>query len=101
VLGAGRLWDGKRQAVSYLEERLASLWKINLERKKSEIALRAEKLEALSPLRVLRRGYCVAESGGVLVASVDDAEIGAPLSITLSDGKISAVVQNKEKLSHE
>ena len=100
LLGSGRLFDSKRQKISYLSEKMQSAMKMHLERKNSEIALRAQKLEALSPLRVLGRGYCVAESRGALVASVEDAAIGDPLSITLSDGKISAVVQNKEKFLH-
>ena len=101
LLGSGRLFEGKRQTLSHLAEKLQSALKINLERKGNEIALRAEKLEALSPLRVLGRGYCVAESNGSVVSSVESAAIGAPLSITLSDGKISAVVQDKEKFSNE
>ena len=101
MLGAGRLFEGKRQTLSHLTEKLQSALKINLERKGNEIALRAEKIEALSPLRVLGRGYCVAESNGSIISSVESAVIGASLSITLSDGKISALVQDKEKFSNE
>ncbi len=100
LLADGRLLDGRRQTLFHLSEKIKTAARMDFERKRAELSARAEKLEALSPLRVLRRGYCVAESEGGVLTSVDGAAIGAHLHLTLSDGKISAVVQEKEKHSN-
>ncbi len=97
LLGKGRLLDGKRQTLLYLSEKIKNAARTDFDRKRAELSVKAEKLEALSPLRVLCRGYCVAESEGSVLTSVDGVAVGAPLQLTLSDGKISAVVQEKEK----
>ena len=100
LLGEGRILEGKRQALSRLQEKIEAIAKIDFERRKTDISKKAEKLEALSPLRVLHRGYCVAEDEDGVLASVERAEIGKTLNLTLSDGKISATIQTKEKRSH-
>lgn len=100
LLGEGRLLEGKQQALSRLQEKIEATAKIDFERRKTDISQKAGKLEALSPLHVLRRGYCIAEDEEGVLASVDRAEIGKALTLTLSDGKISATIQTKERCSH-
>ena len=101
LMGKGRMLDGKKQALLHLSERINLAVRMNLERKKAEIGAKAEKLEALSPLRVLRRGYCVAEAKGNVLTSVERISVGDPLSLTFLDGKILATVQEKENGSNE
>ena len=50
------------------------------------------KLEALSPLSVLTRGYSVAQRDGKTVRSSSDVGVGDVITVRLSDGKISATV---------
>lgn len=53
----------------------------------------AAKLDALSPLKVLTRGYAMVETGeGTLVHSVKQVAPGDPMSITLGDGSMTATV---------
>ena len=53
------------------------------------------KLEALNPLSVMARGYSVAQKDDRTVASVSDVSIGDVITVRLSDGKISATVNEK------
>lgn len=51
------------------------------------------KLDALSPLKVLARGYAVVRTGEeTVVRSVNQLAPGAPIAITLSDGQVRATV---------
>ncbi|MCD7935208.1 MAG: exodeoxyribonuclease VII large subunit [Oscillospiraceae bacterium] len=58
----------------------------------------AASLDALSPLKVLSRGYAVAEDGaGCVVRSVDDVASGAPLRVIVPDGVLHCAVKDKER----
>lgn len=53
-------------------------------------------LDALSPLKVLKRGYSFTEdSRGNVISSVDKIEIGHDIDVTLTDGRLTAVVKDK------
>jgi exodeoxyribonuclease VII large subunit len=67
------------------------------ERAKSRFCLLVGKLDALSPLNILSRGYSIAKSEekGTIVKSVNDVEVGNNLEISLKDGKIYCEVKNK------
>ncbi len=55
------------------------------------------KLDAMSPLKVLTRGYSMAQNeAGEVVRSVFQVELGERVTISLSDGKLSATVMKKE-----
>ena len=54
------------------------------------------KLEALSPLAVLARGYArVTTENERNLTSVDDVKVGDTITIHLKDGKLTAAVTNK------
>ena len=77
-----RLGHGLSASVSGQRERFARL---------------AAALDALSPLKVLGRGYAIAQKGdGSVIASVRDACPGESFSLRLSDGQVDCVVQKKE-----
>jgi exodeoxyribonuclease VII large subunit len=50
------------------------------------------RLQALSPLAVLERGFSVLYSGGAHVRSVHDVKVGEPLEVRVVDGVIAGVV---------
>ena len=51
----------------------------------------------MSPLKVLSRGYAMAQNqNGEVVRSVKQVELGERITVTFSDGKLSATVMNKE-----
>lgn len=61
-----------------------------LERRRLSIAAAAGKLDALSPLATLRRGYSVARSEtGSVLRSVQDFTPGQPFELRVRDGEVS------------
>ena len=61
------------------------------------IALTA-KLDAMSPLKVLTRGYAMTQAAdGTVVRSVKQVEAGERITVSLSDGKLSATVMDKKE----
>ena len=65
--------------------------------KTNEIALRAALLDSVSPLKILSRGYCVAQNNNMTVTSVDMVENGDLLKLIFSDGTVDTAVIGKEK----
>ena len=66
-------------------------------KRRAAVSIAAQKLEALSPIKVLRRGYCVAHSGAEAVGSVNQISVGDSLSLSFWDGEVFATVMKKEK----
>ncbi len=61
--------------------------------KKSQFAMLAGKLDALSPLKVLERGYTVVKSSeGYIVSRLEQVNIGDALEVSLKDGKVDCKV---------
>ena len=52
----------------------------------------AGKLNALSPLGVISRGYALAERHGKVVTKVKDISVNDEISVRLSDGTLKAKV---------
>lgn len=66
---------------------------IKIEKYKSMCVKNIAKIDALSPLKTLTRGYSVVQNEtGHVIKSKDDVKQNDKLSITLQDGKIDAVV---------
>jgi len=95
-------WDrqvGERRVrVRQAAERLTSLAAARLGRSRAELARHAEKLEALSPLAVLSRGYALVwdASERRLVRAADQVAVGDALKIRLHDGRVDVSVTSKE-----
>jgi exodeoxyribonuclease VII large subunit len=72
--------------------------KRQIEYKRSELRLRVSQLKGLSPLEKLEQGLAyVSKTDGNVVYSVDQVEQGEILVIQVKDGKIQAVVNDKEQ----
>lgn len=90
--------EQKRQGVELLKNRLLSAQNQNLMTDKQRYIAIVSKLDAMSPLKVLTRGYSMAQSErGVVIRSVSQISIGERIRIRVSDGSISATVMNKEE----
>ncbi len=61
--------------------------------KRAQYVLNSEKLNALSPLSILKRGYSLVESDGSIVNTVDVISVGQTVDIRLSDGCVNARVE--------
>ncbi len=62
---------------------------------KSEFAKLISKLDALSPLKTLARGYIIAEKNNKLITKTSDVEINDILDLKLCDGNLKAKVIEK------
>ena len=85
--------DDKRMLLDYQREKLASGLTASLSRERERFAALASKLDALSPLKVLGRGYAIPqkEDGGV-VRSTTGVIPGDALRLRVADGEISCKV---------
>ena len=62
----------------------------------------AAKLDAMSPLKVISRGYSLAQTdNGALLRSVRQVQPGDCITISLSDGKIDAAVSQVKEIGYE
>ena len=60
------------------------------------------KLDAMSPLKVLSRGYAMAQTGnGELLRSIRQVNPGDSILVNISDGTITASVLNTKETEHE
>jgi exodeoxyribonuclease VII large subunit len=90
--------DQKRKNVEMLKNRLVSAQIQGTDRKKRRYIEMAAKLDAMSPLKVLTRGYAMAqtESGDVL-KSVTQVQPGDSITVNVSDGSITATVTEEKE----
>lgn len=87
-------WD-KRMLLDYQQSRLTQGLSTNLSRQKHRFGSLAAKLDALSPLKVLGRGYSIARlPDGQVIASKKDAKAGDEFDLNVSDGVIACQVKN-------
>lgn len=88
--------DQKRQALDGLHEQLCSRFERSLTIKKHEYVRLSSALDALSPLKVLGRGYSIAtDENGRTVTSADAVEVGGSLRLSLSRGSLKCTVDEK------
>src|SRR5207237_146077 len=86
------------KAVAQLEERLLAAVRKQLAQRHKRFEALAGKLDALSPLKVLARGYAVAfGKDGHALKSADEAQPGDPLRVRLHDGELEAEVTARSK----
>lgn len=96
--------DDKRMALGVAEDKLYNRITFLLERKKSALAGKTAKLDAMNPLSVLSRGYGAAFApDGTVIRSAAQVEKGSDISLMLSDGTVRAtvcdiVMNEKEKI---
>ena len=85
--------DDKRMVLDYQREKLAAGLNAALNRERQRFGQLASKLDALSPLKVLGRGYAIPrKADGGVVRSVADVAPGDPLKLRVADGEISCQV---------
>lgn len=85
--------DAHRAEVAALHGRLNSAAIASVARRKRVYGESLARLEMLSPLKVLSRGYSITSSEGEVLRSASQVKTGAELDITLAAGKLSCVVR--------
>jgi exodeoxyribonuclease VII large subunit len=83
----------ERAAVARLSDRLATLWNGAFERRAGDVHRAVVRLDALSPLKVLARGYAIAtRDDGRAVRSAADVQAGDAIHLRVRDARIDASV---------
>ncbi len=82
----------KRKELVYITEKLFGLVNNTIDTNKLKISALAGKLDALSPLNVISRGYALVEKDEKPVTSVKSLQTGENILIKLSDGTVKANV---------
>ena len=96
-----------RNPMNYLQERRLRLDKLTgdfrrvgtrlLQARRQGLIRLSASLDAMSPLKVLARGYSMtADADGRLISSVTEVSPGQSLTILVSDGRIRAAVERTE-----
>ena len=86
----------KRMALDYGRTALVSAYEKRLETQKRAAATLAAKLDALSPLKVLERGYSIAQRDGKTLRRADEVSVGDAIDVRLPDGRLGCIVQEVE-----
>lgn len=90
--------EQREKSLELLKNRLIAAQNQSITRKNQRYIAAVSKLDAMSPLKVLTRGYSMAQTeSGEVLRSVRQVELGERISVLLSDGKLSATVMDKKE----
>ncbi len=81
------------QKIDTIIKSLDTLIKTKQEKEKTKYIELVSKLDALSPLKTLYRGYSITEKNGKVVKSVEELEKGDKVLVRLSDGEKRATIE--------
>ncbi len=85
----------ERMRLDIYQKSLIRALQMNFSEYKSRFAVLAGKLDALSPLTIMARGYSIIKDkeNGKVIQSINDVYKGAELEINLMDGTVDCVVK--------
>lgn len=88
-----RMLENRAQRLDMLRAALKQNGLTALSAKRQRLVVALEKLDAMNPARVIRRGYGIVQRDGALVKSVRQVSPGDEISIVLADGKLIATAK--------
>ncbi len=87
--------QGRKQTLQYLKDRLFAAQKNNIHIYQKAFLTNVAKLDAMSPLKVLSRGYAMAfGTDSTVIRSVKQVAKGDTLKIQVSDGTLHSVISD-------
>lgn len=90
--------EQRKKALQLLENRLISVQLQQVNRKKQRYIGLTAKLDAMSPLKVLTRGYAMAQTeDGRLIRSIQDVKENDRIVVSVSNGEILATVNDRKE----
>lgn len=92
-----KLIKSRGDAVAALGDKAELLVRSRVDKARDRLSANAGKVDALSPLSILSRGYAITEKDGALIRSTDQLSINDEIGVILSDGRVSATVIHIEK----
>lgn len=91
----------RRKSLEILQNRIISAQNHNIHRSKQRYIGLTAKLDAMSPLKVLTRGYAMTQDGsGNVVRSVKQVAAGDRITVSLSDGQLDAQIAEVKESYH-
>ena len=92
--------DNRRISLDHARDRLVSAEERNLAAARQRFVALAAALDAMSPLRVLARGYAIAEdSQGQAIKSIKSLAPGDAVTVELCDGRADCLVRSVKENS--
>ena len=88
--------DGKHHALTLASSRLEHQGRTMLSKPASDLGRAAASLDALSPLKVLARGYSIAYSDDGVATSAKTFKPGDAIRVRMADGNVAATVDAVE-----
>jgi len=86
-----------RSEISLMQNQLTTSFEGGLQKKMNHLDKLAVKLDSVSPLSTLKRGYAVVEKNNKTVESINDVEVSDSIDIILKNGIIRTEVISKER----
>lgn len=94
--------EQREKNLEHLKTRLIAAQTQQLQRRRQRFVASTAKLDAMSPLKVLTRGYSIVEGGdGTILRSASQTAPGQTIRVTLTDGSLTAVVSDVKEEKHE
>ena len=91
--------EGGKQVLNTKKSRLPLAMRARFAKQRGKLGRLSAGLDALSPLKVLGRGYAIARSGENVVSSLAAVRVHDPLDVLVSDGVLRCEVKEKEERS--
>ncbi|MEP0073873.1 MAG: exodeoxyribonuclease VII large subunit [Marinomonas sp.] len=89
----------EKQALNNIDTRLAHALRNNLTNKQTAFARIIDKLNLVSPLNTLSRGYAIASKDEQVIRSINDVEKGDAIKVRVQDGEVSCTVKTTKAIS--
>lgn len=86
-----------RSDILLKKNHLVASYKIDFQKKMNHLETLGVKLDSVSPLSTLQRGYAVVEKNNKTVESINDVEVSDSIDIILKNGIIRTEVISKER----
>ena len=88
--------DDKRLLLDYTQRKLSTLAQAQTAQRAQRFASLAASLDALSPLKVLGRGYAVArDENGTILRAAEEASVGERIEVLLGQGSLMCTVDEQ------
>ncbi len=97
----GELIGLRKIRLDMLKNELDGTMAARLKNERHTLALSAARLDAISPLKVLSRGYAIAKNKNGTVRSVNDTAAGENIELLLKDGRLCCTVNDIKENRHE
>ncbi len=92
----------RRNALQMAATKILALEKRYVDAKKHNFVSYASKLDAMSPLKVLTRGYAMTETAnGQVVSSISQVQVGQSVVVSVYDGSFTAQISQIKENDHE